>query len=109
MELTPIELFRAKNGDGVSNVKECEGEIIKPVAFTTKAYTGQDGKEHNVLIIKDEKSGRMYKTEVKAFIEKFLDYDSSFGACDDSEKPEIIIVMKESKKGNKYVTFDLVG
>lgn len=109
MELTPIELFRAKNGDGVSNVKECEGEIIKPVAFTTKTYTGQDDKEHNVLIIKDGNSGRMYKTEVKAFIEKFLDYDASFGGCDDSEKPDITIVLKESKKGNKYVTFDLVG
>lgn len=108
MELTPIELFRAKNGDGVQNVKECEGEIIYPVAYTTKVYTGQDEKEHHVLIIKDGKSGRMYKTEVKAFIEKFIDYDSSFGGCDDSEKPGIVIVAHTSKKGNKYVSFDLV-
>ena len=56
-ELTAKELFRAKNGDGVQNVRDCEGQILRPIAFTTKRYIGQDEKEHEVLIIKDGKSG----------------------------------------------------
>ena len=108
MELTSIELFRAKNGDGVQNVRECEGQIIKPVAFTTKRYIGQDEKEHEVLIIKDGKTGGMFKTEVKAFIEKFRDYVESFMDAEDDEKPDIVIILKKSKKNNTYVNFDLV-
>lgn len=109
MELTPVEKFRAINGDGITNVKECEGLIISPVAFHTHSYTDQDGKEHSVLVIKDGKSGNMYKTEVQAFIKKFLAYDESFGELPENEKPEIVIVLKESKKGNKYVNFDVQG
>ena len=108
MELTSIELFRAKNGDGVQNVRECEGQIIKPVAFTTKRYIGQDEKAHEVLIIKDGKTGGMFKTEVKAFIEKFRDYVESFMDAEDDEKPDIVIILKKSKKNNTYVNFDLV-
>lgn len=107
MELTAKELFRAKNGDGVQNVKDCEGQIIRPVAFTTKRYVGSDEKEHEVLIIKDGKTGGMFKTEVKAFIEKYRDYEESFGGCSDDEKPDIVIVLNTSKKGNQYVNFDL--
>ena len=50
----------------------------------------------------------MYKTEVKAFIEKFMQYDASFGDLPDDEKPEITIVLNTSRAGNRYVTFDLV-
>ena len=107
MELTARELFRAKNGDGVENVRDCEGQILRPVAFTTKKYIGQDEKEHEVLIIKDGKSGGMFKTEVRAFIEKYRDYEESFGDCLDDEKPEIVIILNKSKKGNTYVNFDL--
>ena len=85
MELTAKELFRAKNGDGVQNIKDCEGQIIHPVAFTTKRYIGLDEKEHEVLIIKDGKSGGMFKTEVKAFIEKYRDFEESFGECSDDD------------------------
>lgn len=109
MELTAKELFRAKNGDGVQNVKECEGQILHPVAFTTSTYIGKDEKEHEVLIIKDGKTNKMYKTEVRAFIEKYRNYEESFGGEEDSEKPEIVIVLKKSEKGNTYVNFDLVG
>ena len=108
-ELTAKELFRAKNGDGVQNVRDCEGQILRPIAFTTKRYIGQDEKEHEVLIIKDGKTGGMFKTEVRAFIEKYRDYEESFGAEDDEEKPEIVIILNKSKKGNTYVNFDLVG
>lgn len=106
MELTGRELFRAMN-DKHENLKECEGQIIKPVAFHTHTYVATDGKEHSVLVIKDGKTGKMYKTEVKAFIEKFLKYDESFGADPDDEKPDIVITINTSKAGNRYVNFDL--
>lgn len=109
MNLTPVEIFRAMNGDGITNVKECEGQIIKPVAFHTHSYTDQDGKEHSVLVIKDSKTNEMFKTEVQAFIKKFLSYDEAFGGLPDAEKPEIVIVLNTSKKGNKYVNFDVQG
>ena len=50
----------------------------------------------------------MYKTEVSAFIEKFLKYDEAFGDLPDAEKPDMVIIINTSKKGNKYVNFDLV-
>lgn len=106
MELTKLELFKAMN-DKHTNLRDCEGQIISPVAYHTHGYTDSDGKEHTVLVIKDGKSGQMFKTEVQAFIEKFLKYDEAFGDADDSEKPDIVIVLNTSKKGNKYVNFDL--
>ena len=57
--------------------------------------------------IKNGKDGKFYKTEVKAFIEKFLKYMEAFGDSPDEEKPDIVIVLNQSKKGNKYVNFDL--
>lgn len=108
MTMTPVEIFRAMCGDGIPNVKECEGLIIRPVAYHTHTYEDQDGKEHAVLVLKDGKDGHLYKTEVQAFIKKFLAYDESFGQLPDDEKPEIMIVLNTSKKGNKYVNFDVV-
>ena len=107
MELTQMELFKAMN-DKHTNLKECEGLIISPVAHHTHQYTDADGKMHSVLVIKNGKDGQMYKTEVAAFIEKFLKYDEAFGSMPDDQKPDIVIVLNVSKKGNKYVNFDLV-
>lgn len=108
MELTKMELFKAMN-DRHTNLKDIEGQIISPVAYHTHQYADADGKMHSVLVIKDGKTGEMYKTEVQAFIEKFLKYDEAFGDAPDEEKPDIVIVLNVSKKGNKYVNFDLVG
>lgn len=108
MELTQMELFKAMN-DKHTNLKECEGLIISPVAHHTHQYTDADGKMHSVLVIKNGKDGQMYKTEVAAFIEKFLKYDEAFGSMPDDQKPDIMIVLNVSKKGNKYVNFDLVA
>ena len=108
MELTRIQLFKAMN-DKHTNLKDCEGLIIKPVAIHTHTYTANDGSEHSVLVIYNGIDGQFYKTEVKAFIEKFLKYTEAFGDLEDDKKPEIQIVLNTSKKGNKYVNFDLVG
>ena len=108
MELTKMELFKAMN-DKHTNLRDCEGQIIAPVAHHTHTYTDADGKLHSVLVIKDGLTGEMYKTEVQAFIEKFLKYDEAFGGEADENKPNIVIILNTSKKGNKYVNFDLVN
>lgn len=107
MELTGIQKFKAMNDKHV-NFKDCEGMVVSPVAYHTHNYEDADGKQHTVLVILNGKDGKMYKTEVQAFIEKFLKYDESFGDMPDDEKPEIVIVLNTSKKGNKYVNFDLL-
>ena len=108
MKLTPVEIFKAMNGDGIENIKNCEGMIVSPVAYHTHTYESQDGKEHTVLVIKNGKDNKMYKTEVQAFIKKFMSYDEAFGELPDEQKPEMVVVLTESKKGNKYVTFDVM-
>ena len=107
MELTPVQKFKAMNDQHV-NLKDCEGMVISPVAVHTHTYTASDGTEHQVLVIYNGKDGCFYKTEVKAFIEKFLKYMESFGDLPDDEKPDIVIKLNSSKKGNKYVNFDLM-
>ena len=107
MQFTPVEIFKAMNGSGIQNIKECEGLLIKPVGFHAHQYESQDGKEHTVLVIKNGLDGQMYKTEVQAFIKKFMAYDEAFGMLPDEEKPDITVQLVTSKKGNKYVTFDV--
>ena len=107
MELTKMELFKAMN-DKHTNLRDCEGMVISPVATHTHTYSDADGKLHSVLVIKNGKDGKMYKTEVQAFIEKFMKYEEAFGDVDDTEKPDIVIILNTSKKGNKYVNFDLM-
>lgn len=106
-ELTRAEVFNAVNGSHI-NVKEIDGEEILPVAFHTHSYNDAEGKQHSVLVIKDGKTGKFFKTEVMAFIEKFISYDEAFGTLPDEEKPVIRICCKVSKKGNKYANFELV-
>ena len=108
MELSKMELFKAMN-DRHQNLKDCEGMVIAPVAVHTHTYTASDGTEHQVLVIKNGNDGKFYRTEVKAFIEKFMNYMEAFGDCPDIERPEIVVVLNVSKKGNKYVNFDIVG
>lgn len=106
-ELNAFELFSAMN-DKHTNLKDCEGMVLSPVGVHTHTYTANDGSEHQVLVIKNGKDGKFYKTEVKAFIEKFLKYMEAFGGMPDDQKPDIVIAMNVSKKGNKYVNFELL-
>lgn len=107
MELTGIQKFKAMN-DKHPNLKDCEGLVIKPVAFHIHTYEDGKGKEHTVLVILNGNDNQMYRTEVAAFIEKFTKYDDSFGDLEDKDKPEIVITILTSKAGNKYVGFDLI-
>ncbi|MBO5839671.1 MAG: hypothetical protein J6R06_08365 [Bacteroidales bacterium] len=107
MELTKLEIFKAMNDKHV-NLKDCEGMKIKPVAYHTHEYEDSKGQTHNVLVIKNGYDSKMYKTEVKAFIQKFMQYLEAFGDEEDENKPDILITINESKAHNKYVNFDLV-
>ena len=107
MELTRTEVFRAINSMDVTIVRECEGTLLLPVASHTHTYEDQDGKEHSVLVLKDGKTVSLYKTEVQAFIKKYLSYEEAFWNLPDEEKPLMLIKLTVSKKGNKYVTFDI--
>lgn len=106
--LSKMELFRAMN-DKHTNLRDCEGLVIRPDAFHTHQYSDADGKLHSVLVIKNGLDNQMYKTEVAAFIEKFMKYDEAFGEEPDDQKPSIVIILNKSKKGNTYVNFDLVA
>ena len=107
MELTGIQLFKAMN-DKHTNLKDCEGLIIAPIAFHTHQYEDRNGKEHTVLVIYNGIDKQMYKTEVMAFIDKFMKYDEAFGSFPDEEKPQIKIVLRKSQAGNQYVNFELM-
>ena len=105
MELTRAEIFNVINSKNLPNIIECDTLTLHPVAFHTHTYEDQEGKEHEVLVIKDGESGKMYKTEVQAFIKKFMSYDEAFGTLPDEEKPRIMVKLVKSKKGNTYVDF----
>ena len=107
MEMTGRQLFKAMN-DKHQNLKDCEGLVIAPVAFHTHQYEDSNGKEHTVLVLYNGIDKQMYKTEVMAFIDKFMKYDESFGSLPDEEKPQIQIVLRKSKAGNQYVNFELM-
>ena len=87
-----------------------EGKLIHYTPDNrTKCYVyARTNGEETVLVILNGHDGKMYKTEVAAFIEKFTKYDDSFGDLPDEEKPDIIITLLTSKAGNKYVGFDLI-
>lgn len=108
MELTRTELFRAMNSQDVRNVKELEGQQILPIGCHTHTYEDQEGKEHQVLVIKDGITGELVKTEVQAFIKKFLAYLEAFETLPDDKKPRMLIKATVSKKGNRYANFDVV-
>ena len=49
----------------------------------------------------------MYRTEVAAFIDKYLKYKDAFGDLADEEKPKIVFSPRKSKAGNNYTDFDV--
>ena len=108
MELTRVEIFKAMNSKDLKNLKACEGAKLLPVASHTHTYEDSEGKEHTVLVIKDGHSNEMYRTEVRAFIDKYMAYDEAFGSLPDTEKPEILITVSKSRKGYAYINFDVL-
>ena len=80
--------------------------VATDTVFKPFEYTDAQGKEHNVLVLKGE-DGTMYRTEVAAFIDKYLKYKDAFGDLADEEKPKIVFSPRKSKAGNNYTDFDV--
>ena len=101
--LTKMELFKAMN-DKHTNLRDCEGLVIQPVAFHTHQYSDADGKMHSVLVIKNGKDGMMYKTEVAAFIEKFMKYVEAF-----DEEPDEVAISLDCEVESAYTLSRMAG
>lgn len=106
MVTNKIEAYKMCRTQNMPNIKECIGETVRVDAISVNQYTDHDGEVHNVMALKLA-DGRYYRTEVAAFIEAMNDFWAYFG--DDDEKPEIMIIGKNSKRGNEYVNFEVVG
>lgn len=98
--------YRMRNTSKLPNVKDIIGKTVTPVHVLEAEYTDTDGEVHSVMSV-DFGSDGIYRTEVGAFIEEMRNYWAVFG--EDEEKPAIIIIGKQSKRGNSFVSFDVTG
>lgn len=106
-----IKLFKMKMTADNKNLKDIIGLTVKPLNWEQSNYTDAEGEIHTVLAIEllmPDGKREFYRTEVKAFIEKFNIYDEVFRTEPDEEKPSIKITGKDSKRGNKYINFDII-
>lgn len=103
-QLTKVEQYKMMQTKNIPNMKDIIGKTDRPLAAITKDYTSADGEVHNVLVVKFAEAG-MYRTEVKAFIEDFMDYWTVFE--DDDDRPLITIVGKKSQRGNPYLGMEV--
>lgn len=104
--LSKLEAYKMTRTKNMPNLKDCIGEVVVVTAMQEHEYTNPDGEVHVVMALKLA-DGRYYRTEVAAFREAFKDFWEYFSGED--EKPEIIITGKTSKRGNEFVSFDVVG
>lgn len=105
MEISKITAYKLTLTQSMKNIKELIGQTVNVKACKLNAYT-RDGEVHNVLAILLD-NGEMYRTEGLAFIDRFNDYWGVFG--DDEDRPAITIKGITGKRGNPYVSFDVVG
>lgn len=105
--------FAMKSTKDNKNIKDLIDELVRPLSWEKTAYYDNEDIQHTVLSIKFEWSDGttsttdIYRTEVKAFIEKFGYYVEVFGELPPAEHPRIKITGKKSQRGNKYISFEL--
>ena len=104
MELSKIDQYRMRRSQNLPNLKDIIGERVKPIAELEHEYQDAQGELHTVLTIMLSDK-RCFRTEVRAFIENYHDFVESFG---EDERPDIMITGKDSKRGNKYINFEVV-
>ena len=106
-----IALFKMKVTSDQKNVKELIGKQVKPLKWEFTKYEDSEGEQHIVLAIDLLVDGQreIYRTETQAFITKFEVYIEVFGDEPEEERPMIEITGKNSKRGNKYVNFDVIA
>lgn len=98
--------FKMSNTQTMENIKVLIGQTVKPLYWQMSEYTDSDGEVHHVLAIDFAERG-CFRTEVAAFIERFNSYIDAFSG--EEEFPSIIITGKNSKRGNPYISFDVIG
>lgn len=103
-----LEKFKMKQTAEAGNLKSHIGETLKIGKWETSEYCDVDGTYHNVLSLSIADSKDIYRTEVKAFIEKFRTYAEVFGDEPVDDRPLIKITGKTSKKRNEYISFEIV-
>lgn len=111
MNAEKIAIFKMRTTADATNLKELINQKVKPLKWEFSDYTDSDGEVHNVLAMElellDGKRG-IYRTEVRAFIEKFNHYTDIFGTEPVEDRPAIVITGVKSQRGNPYINFELV-
>ena len=103
-----LERFKMKQTAEAANLKTHIGEVLAIEKWETSEYVDADGIPHCVLSLSIHGTGDIYRTEVRAFIEKFRTYIDVFGDCPVDQRPLIKITGRTSKKRNEYISFDIV-
>lgn len=103
-----LERFKMKQTADAHNLKSHIGEVLKIDKWELTEYIDADGTYHNVLAVAIYGTKDIYRTEVKAFLEKFKTYIDVFGEAPVDERPYIKITGKTSKKKNDYISFEIV-
>ncbi len=103
-----LERFKMKQTADAHNLKSHIGEVLKIDKWELTEYIDADGTYHNVLAVAIYGTKDIYRTEVKAFLEKFKTYIDVFGDAPVDERPYIKITGKISKKKNDYISFEIV-
>ena len=103
-----LERFKMKQTAEAANLKTHIGEVLAIEKWETSEYVDADGVPHSVLSLSINGTGDIYRTEVRAFIEKFRTYIDVFGECPIDQRPLIKITGRTSKKRNEYISFEIV-
>lgn len=100
-----LNRFKMKQTAEAANLKSHINEVLKIEKWESSEYVDADGTYHNVLSLSIAGTGDIYRTEVRAFIEKFKTYVDVFGDLAADERPYIKITGRTSKKRNEYISF----
>ena len=102
-----IQKFKMMQTADAANLKSHIGETIKVSDWEFSEYSDVDGQYHNVLALSMPNTREIYRTEVRAFIDKFKKFITVFENVPVEERPFIKITGKTSKKKNDYIDFIL--
>lgn len=103
-----LEKFKMKQTAEAGNLKSHIGETLRIDKWENTEYVDVDGAYHNVLSLSVAGTKDIYRTEVKAFIEKFKSFAEVFGDEPVENRPMIKITGKTSRKKNEYISFEIV-
>ena len=102
-----IDKFKMKQTSDAVNLKTHIGEFFQIEKWEVTEYCDVSGELHTVLALSVLGTDDIYRTEVKAFIEKFRTYAEVFGDIPAAERPYIKITGKTSRKKNEYISFEI--